>query len=151
MMMTQAAARSPQPIPRLGRPRILRRLRGLAPRVLHLAPPPASGTDDPRTAALLHVLSRPGSLRGSLRAAGPAQGASVALSMTKRRILPDRSPRAGRLKHHARVRTLVYASTSGVYGDCGGAWVDETRPVRPTTARAQRRVAAERASFGSGG
>lgn len=33
----------------------LRRLRGLAPRVLHLAPPPASGTDDPRTAALLHV------------------------------------------------------------------------------------------------
>src|SRR5690606_21562169 len=24
---------------------------------------------------------------------------------------------------------LVYVSTSGVYGDCGGAWVDETRPV----------------------
>lgn len=41
-------------------------------------------------------------------------------------------------------RALVYASTSGVYGDCAGAWVPETRPVAPATARAQRRVAAER-------
>ncbi|MFX7866245.1 SDR family NAD(P)-dependent oxidoreductase, partial [Acinetobacter baumannii] len=32
----------------------LRRLRGLSTRVLHLAPPPAIGNDDPRTAALLH-------------------------------------------------------------------------------------------------
>lgn len=40
-------------------------------------------------------------------------------------------------------RRLVYISTSGVYGDCGGAWVDETRPVAPQTARASRRVAAE--------
>ncbi|MFI4926428.1 MAG: SDR family oxidoreductase, partial [Burkholderiales bacterium] len=39
---------------------------------------------------------------------------------------------------------LVYGSTSGVYGDCGGAWVSETRPVLPQTARAQRRVDAER-------
>jgi nucleoside-diphosphate-sugar epimerase len=38
---------------------------------------------------------------------------------------------------------LVYASTSGVYGDCGGAWIDETRPVRPENARAKRRVSAE--------
>ena len=40
--------------------------------------------------------------------------------------------------------TLVYVSTSGVYGDCGGALVDETRPVRPRNARAVRRVDAER-------
>jgi len=40
---------------------------------------------------------------------------------------------------------LVYGSTSGVYGDCGGARVDETRPVRPATPRARRRVAAEQA------
>lgn len=39
---------------------------------------------------------------------------------------------------------VVYISTSGVYGDCGGALVDETRPVAPTNARAQRRVDAER-------
>lgn len=39
---------------------------------------------------------------------------------------------------------LVYISTSGVYGDCGGERVDEARPVNPQTARARRRVDAER-------
>ena len=38
---------------------------------------------------------------------------------------------------------FVYGSTSGVYGDCDGAWVDETRAVNATTPRAQRRVGAE--------
>lgn len=38
---------------------------------------------------------------------------------------------------------LVYVSTSGVYGDCGGVRVNETRPVRPANARACRRVDAE--------
>lgn len=41
-----------------------------------------------------------------------------------------------------RVR-LVYVSTSGVYGDCGGAWIDETRTVAPHNPRARRRVDAE--------
>ncbi len=40
---------------------------------------------------------------------------------------------------------LVYVSTSGVYGDCGGAWVDETWPLNATTDRARRRVDAENA------
>ncbi|WP_026259344.1 SDR family oxidoreductase [Uliginosibacterium gangwonense] len=40
-------------------------------------------------------------------------------------------------------RAMVYISTTGVYGDCQGACVDESRPLRPATARAQRRVAAE--------
>jgi len=40
-------------------------------------------------------------------------------------------------------RRLIYISTTGVYGDCGGAWVDETRPVKPQSARARRRVNAE--------
>ena len=40
-------------------------------------------------------------------------------------------------------RRLVYISTSGVYGDCGGAWIDETQPVQPGTARGARRVDAE--------
>jgi len=39
---------------------------------------------------------------------------------------------------------LVYVSTSGVYGDCGGALFDETRTVAPRNARALRRVDAER-------
>ncbi len=38
---------------------------------------------------------------------------------------------------------LVYISTSGVYGDCGGAWVSETGPVNAQSARAQRRLDAE--------
>jgi nucleoside-diphosphate-sugar epimerase len=42
-------------------------------------------------------------------------------------------------------RRLVYISTSGVYGDCGGARIDESRPVNPGTPRAARRVDAERA------
>lgn len=39
---------------------------------------------------------------------------------------------------------LVYGSTTGVYGDCQGEWLDETRPVAPHTERAKRRVDAER-------
>jgi nucleoside-diphosphate-sugar epimerase len=40
---------------------------------------------------------------------------------------------------------IVYISTSGVYGDCAGAWVDESHPLNPTTPRARRRAAAESA------
>jgi nucleoside-diphosphate-sugar epimerase len=47
----------------------------------------------------------------------------------------------------ARARSIpqrfVYISTSGVYGDCGGAHVAETRPRRAATPRSRRRVAAE--------
>ncbi len=88
----------------------LRRLSGLATRVLHLAPPPGEGAGgpswwrDPRTVALARVM--------------------------RLRSLPV---------------SLVYASTSGVYGDCEGALVSETRAVAPATPRAQRRVNAERA------
>ena len=49
-------------------------------------------------------------------------------ALAKGRILPAR---------------VVYVSTSGVYGDCGGARVDESRAVRPQTDRARRRVDAE--------
>ncbi len=48
------------------------------------------------------------------------------------------------------VRRIVYASTSGVYGDAGGAWIDETTPLAPATERAKRRVAAEAALRGYG-
>jgi nucleoside-diphosphate-sugar epimerase len=39
--------------------------------------------------------------------------------------------------------TLVYGSTSGVYGDQQGRWVSEATPVQPSTPRAWRRVDAE--------
>lgn len=44
------------------------------------------------------------------------------------------------LSHRCR---LVYVSKSGVYGDCGGALIDETRMVNPQNLRAVRRVDAE--------
>ncbi|AXE29164.1 NAD(P)-dependent oxidoreductase [Chromobacterium phragmitis] len=37
----------------------------------------------------------------------------------------------------------IYISTSGVYGDAGGEWLDETAPLRPRNERARRRVDAE--------
>ncbi|MES9878925.1 MAG: SDR family oxidoreductase [Candidatus Sedimenticola sp. PURPLELP] len=40
-------------------------------------------------------------------------------------------------------RRIVYLSTTGVYGDCKGAWVDETRTPNPVVARAKRRWDAE--------
>jgi nucleoside-diphosphate-sugar epimerase len=42
-----------------------------------------------------------------------------------------------------RARCIVYGSTSGVYGDRGGARLDETVAVQPNTDRARRRVHAE--------
>ncbi len=41
--------------------------------------------------------------------------------------------------------SLVYGSTSGVYGDCAGQFVSESSPLRPRTPRAQRRADAEQA------
>jgi len=38
---------------------------------------------------------------------------------------------------------LIYVSTTGVYGDCAGAAIDETRPLHPESSRAGRRVDAE--------
>lgn len=61
----------------------------------------------------------------------PGQGALDTRSRHLTAILPD----GGR---------LVYVSTTGVYGDCGGHRIDETRPVAPRNARAVRRVDAER-------
>lgn len=89
-------------------PRSLRRLAGLATRVLHLAPPPseelADWRLDPRTRALTRALAQ--------------------------RSLPA---------------SLVYGSTTGVYGDGQGRWMDESSPANPKTPRAWRRVDAEAA------
>jgi nucleoside-diphosphate-sugar epimerase len=44
-----------------------------------------------------------------------------------------------------RLRAIVYLSTVGVYGDCGGGWVDEATPAQPGAARSRERLAAEQA------
>ena len=83
---------------------------------------------------------------------GPSLGRLAALADAVLHLAPppgqgDTDPRTRRLlqalARSSRVRRLVYASTSGVYGDAGGAHFDETRAVNPTTDRARRRVDAE--------
>lgn len=44
-----------------------------------------------------------------------------------------------------RPERVIYISTSGVYGDHGGAWVDEDTPPAPGTDHARRRLDAETA------
>ncbi|RKE34571.1 nucleoside-diphosphate-sugar epimerase [Paraburkholderia sp. BL23I1N1] len=127
--------------------RSLKRLAGLAPTVLHLAPPQKTGNDDRRTRALLATL---GARRD--RALRAARGAVVPVGRLRRiraswaeseaaNIVPDRVRWTA--APQAPVK-LVYASTTGVYGDCGGAWIDETRASQPANSRAKRRVSAER-------
>ena len=63
----------------------------------------------------------------------PLQGSTDPRTLALTRLLMRRSA----------PRSVVYGSTSGVYGDCAGAWVAESRMLNPTTPRAQRRVDAE--------
>jgi nucleoside-diphosphate-sugar epimerase len=146
----------PKPTRLLNRPSLLivgcgdvgmRVLRLLHPRwrVLALTSNPARVPELRAAGAvpLLGNLDDPASLWRTARVAGavlhlappPGQGAG--------------DPRTGALlqvlARGGGVHTLVYASTTGVYGDCGGAQFDETRAVAPGTERAQRRVFAEAA------
>ncbi|TPE52623.1 SDR family oxidoreductase [Amaricoccus solimangrovi] len=50
----------------------------------------------------------------------------------------------------ARPAWVGYLSTTGVYGDRNGGWVDEEGALAPVNARSARRVEAERAWLGSG-
>jgi nucleoside-diphosphate-sugar epimerase len=102
--VTELRARGITPLlGNLDDPASLRRLAGLATRVIHLAPPPNVGEGDPRTQALTKVLRL------------------------------QKAP-----------RSLVYGSTSGVYGDCQGEFTTETRAAHADTARAKRRIDAEK-------
>lgn len=101
----------------------LKRLGAWANRVLHFAPPPGEGSHDPRTRRLLAALKA-----GRILAPRPPSSR-------------DRGSTAGGVKTGA--ERLVYISTSGVYGDCGGAEVTETYPAHPGNMRALRRADAE--------
>ena len=76
------------------------------------------------------------------------------LKTTAPRVLYYLAPPPGsgdddpRLRNWLRARQplpqrFVYISTSGVYGDCGGAWIDEDWPLNPRSERGKRRLDAE--------
>ncbi len=54
------------------------------------------------------------------------------------------------IRRMPRLRQALYLSTTGVYGDAGGAWVDEDAPCRPASPRGIERLRAERAWLDSG-
>jgi nucleoside-diphosphate-sugar epimerase len=76
------------------------------------------------------------------------------LDLTGRRVIylapPPNSGRSdtrmrrflGAIEKHAPEK-FVLISTTGVYGNCDGAWIDETRPLHPMADRAHRRADAE--------
>ena len=41
------------------------------------------------------------------------------------------------------IKRFIYLSTTGVYGNCNGEWVDENRPINPQNDRSRRRADAE--------
>jgi nucleoside-diphosphate-sugar epimerase len=52
---------------------------------------------------------------------------------------------AGQIAAAPNLKWIGYLSTTAVYGDHAGGWVDETTPLNPATKRGEWRVAAERA------
>jgi len=68
------------------------------------------------------------------------------------RACPSFAAAADLIADRARaIKWIGYLSSNGVYGDHGGAWVDEDSRLLPTTERARRRIAAEAewAGFGA--
>jgi len=85
----------------------------------------------------------------------PIENAEAALAGTTHVLVsvpPDRDgdpvldTHGDDLRRHARdLQWIGYLSTTGVYGDRDGAWVDESDPPRPQAERSKRRLAAEHA------
>ena len=87
---------------------------------------------------------------------GPALAAAVAAAThVLVSVPPDAGGdpvlrRLGAALAAVRPRWVGYLSTTGVYGDRGGGWVDEDGALEPVNERSRWRVAAEREWLGSG-
>lgn len=83
----------------------------------------------------------------------PATAVSLLFWFAPPQNTGDRDQRLRRFLEANRATKLriVYISTSGVYGDCGGRWIDEDAPLQPISPRAKRRLDAERALAEWGG
>ncbi len=108
--------------------RPLLRLHGIMPMFGDLDNPRSLGKLAGTAHAVLHLAPPPDHGKHDTRTANLLAALTKRLKM-KGGMLPQR---------------LVYISTSGVYGDCNGVLIDETRMINPQTGRALRRVDAER-------
>lgn len=122
------------------------RLSRWATHVLHAAPPASRDGEvtDRLTRGWLQALARARGQRAS-KASRPGRAHRLGgRSMGTLLAVPAPATQARSRGQHAPTPRLVYLSTTGVYGDRGGAFTRETDTLQPLTDRARRRVDAER-------
>lgn len=120
------------------------RLARWATHILHAAPPASRDGEvtDRLTRGWLQALAR---ARGQRARTTSRPGRTHCLgARSTAALLAVPAPQAPSRSRHAPAPRLVYLSTTGVYGDRGGAFTRETDTLQPLTDRARRRVDAER-------
>lgn len=122
------------------------RLARWATHILHAAPPASRGGEvaDRLTRGWLQALARARGQRASTTSRPGRTHRLGARSAAALLAVPAPAPQAPSRSRHAPAPRLVYLSTTGVYGDRGGAFTRETDTLQPLTDRARRRVDAER-------
>ena len=122
------------------------RLARWATHILHAAPPASRDGEvtDRLTRGWLQALARARGQRASTTSRPGRPHRLGARSTAALLAVPAPAPQAPSRSRHAPAPRLVYLSTTGVYGDRGGAFTRETDTLQPLTDRARRRVDAER-------
>lgn len=122
------------------------RLARWATHILHAAPPASRDGEvtDRLTRGWLQALARARGQRASTPSRPGRAHRLGARSTAALLAVPAPATQARSRSQHAPAPRLVYLSTTGVYGDRGGAFTRETDTLQPLTDRARRRVDAER-------
>ena len=122
------------------------RLARWATHILHAAPPASRDGEvtDRLTRGWLQALARARGQRASTTSRPGRTHRLGARSAAALLAVPAPAAQARSQSQHAPAPRLVYLSTTGVYGDRGGAFTRETDTLQPLTDRARRRVDAER-------
>jgi nucleoside-diphosphate-sugar epimerase len=110
-------------------------------RVVGTARTTRTGPGDPR----VEMLTFDGTSASSDLAAFVAESDSLLISAPPGEASDPVLARLADAIARGRARSIVYLSTIGVYGDSGGAWVDEQSPPNPASTRGIARLAAEEA------
>ena len=122
------------------------RLARWATHILHAAPPASRDGEvtDRLTRGWLQALARARGQRARTTSRPGRTHRLGARSAAALLAVPAPAAQARSQSQHAPAPRLVYLSTTGVYGDRGGAFTRETDTLQPLTDRARRRVDAER-------